>query len=67
MIASEFYKERKDGVYLYRTFSDTGYRIRQIQTGIIYDEAIDTEHSGYVYEETNEPIEEEQRELGGEE
>ena len=57
MIKKEFYKERKDGVKLYKTYSDENYKIRQIETGYIYDEAIDVESANYTYEETNEKIE----------
>lgn len=56
MIVKEFYRTREDGVNLYRTYSDENYKIRQIETGIIYDEAIDVETSTYTYEETDEPI-----------
>ena len=49
--------ERFDGVNLYRTYSDEQYKIRQIQTGNIYEEAIDVENSGFTYEETDEKIE----------
>lgn len=58
MIKREFYTTRKDGANLYRTYSDEGYRIIQIETGNIYDEAIDVENASYTYEETNEKIEE---------
>lgn len=58
MIVKEFYKTREDGVKLYRTYSDENYKIRQIETGIIYDEAIDVENAEYTYEETEEKIEE---------
>lgn len=57
MIKKEFYKERKDGVKLYKTYSDENYKIRQIETSYIYDEAIDVESANYTYEETNEKIE----------
>lgn len=58
MIKHEYYKTRKkDGVKLYRTYSDENYKIRQIETGIIYEEAIDVENSEYTYEETDELIE----------
>lgn len=57
MIVKEFYKTRKDGVNLYRTYSDAGFYIKQIETGNIYDEAIDIETFNYTYEETNEKIE----------
>lgn len=57
MIKKEFYKTRKDGVNLYRTYSDEGYHIKQIETGNIYDEAIDVEDAPYTYEETDIKIE----------
>ena len=57
MIKRELYKTRKDGVNLYRTYSDENYRIKQIETGNTYDEAVDVESSNYTYEETNEKIE----------
>lgn len=53
MIVTEFFKERKDGAKLYRTYSDKGLKIRQIETQTVYDEAIDIENSGYTYEETD--------------
>ena len=59
MIKREFYKTRKDGVNLYRTYSDEGYRIKQIETSNVYDEAIDVEDAPYTYEETDILIEEE--------
>lgn len=59
MIKRDFYKTRKDGVNLYRTYSDEGYRIKQVETGSIYDEAIDVEDTPYTYEETDMSIEEE--------
>lgn len=59
MIVKEFYKERKDGIRLYRTYSNKGYKIRQEETGIIYDEAIDVENSNYTYIETEEKIQNE--------
>ena len=59
MIKKEFYKTRKDGINLYRTYSDEGYRIKQIETSNVYDEAIDIEDAPYTYEETDMPIEEE--------
>lgn len=57
MIKRELYKTRKDGVNLYRTYSDEGCRIKQIETGNIYDEAIDVEDAPYTYEETDIKIE----------
>lgn len=55
-IIKEFYKTRKDGVNLYRTYSDEGYIIHKIGTEEIYDEAIDVENAPYEYEETTEKI-----------
>lgn len=59
MIKKEFYKHND---YLdedmYKTYSDLGLKIRQIETGNIYDEAIDLESKEFTYEETDEPIEE---------
>ena len=56
MIVREFYKTREDGVNLYRTYSDENYKIRQIKTDTVYDEAIDVEGAEYTYEETEEKI-----------
>ena len=50
--------ERNDGIKLYRTYSDDNYKIKQLETGNIYDEAVDIEENIYTYEETNEKIEE---------
>jgi hypothetical protein len=58
MIKKEFYKQRNDGVNLYRTYSDENYRILQVETGFVYDEAIDIEDANFTYEETTEKIEE---------
>lgn len=57
MIIKEFYKVRKDGVNLYRTYSDAGMMILQNETGIEYDEAIDVDNAPYTYRETENPIE----------
>lgn len=59
MLVKEFYRTREDGVNLYRTYSDENFKIRQIQTDALYDEAIDVEDSIYTYEETDIPIEDE--------
>lgn len=62
MIRQEFYKTRKDGVDLYRTYSDLEVYIKQIETGNEYIEAIDVvDENGkirYTYEETDKKIEE---------
>lgn len=56
MIIREFYRQRKDGVNLYRTFSDKNVFIKQNETGIEYEEAIDVENAPYTYSETDKPI-----------
>ena len=56
MLQREFYRQRKDGVKLYRTYSDSGMLIRQNETGMEYDEAIDVEGAPYSYTETDKPI-----------
>lgn len=57
MIVREFYEKRFDGVNLYRTYSDEGFYIKQVETGNIYSEAIDVESAIFTYEETDEKIE----------
>ena len=57
MIQREFYTQRKDGVKLYRAYSDAGMMIRQNETGVDYSEAIDVEGAPYTYTETETPIE----------
>ena len=57
MIITEYYKTRKDGVVLNRTYSDKGLQIRKVGTDEVYDEAIDVENAQYTYEETDIPIE----------
>lgn len=53
MIRKEFYKTRSDGVKLFRTYSDEGRIIKQVETDNEYSEAIDVEGSSYTYEETD--------------
>ena len=38
------------------TYSDIGMKIKQEQTGIIYDDAMDVPEKGDTYIETDEPI-----------
>ncbi len=57
MIVRELYLTRKDGVKLYRTYSDTNHYILQQPTNIKYGEAIDVENAPYTYVETDEVIE----------
>ena len=53
MIQREFYTQRKDGVKLYRTYSDAGMMIRQNETGVEYAEAVDVDGTPYTYTETD--------------
>jgi hypothetical protein len=62
MKVREFYRTRKDGVNLYRTYSDEGFYIIQNETGAEYDEAIDVEGAPYTYSETERLIEENNKE-----
>lgn len=57
MIIKEFYATRKDGVNLYKTYSDKNVYIKKQGTDEEYDAAIDVENSPYTYEETEEVIE----------
>lgn len=57
MIIKEFYLKRKDGVKLYKTYSDKQLKIQKVGTKETYDEAIDVENAPYAYIETNTPIE----------
>ena len=59
-IVREFYKTRKDGVNLYKTYSDEGYMIHKLNTEETYSEAIDVENAPFEYEETTEKIETEE-------
>ena len=56
MIVKEFFMTRKDGVKLYRNYSDKNKMILQVETGIKYDEAVDVESAPYTYQETDEDI-----------
>lgn len=58
MIKRELFKIRNDGVKLYRTYSDENYRILQVETNQVFDEAIDVEDANFTYIETEEKIEE---------
>lgn len=62
MLVKEYYDTRDDGIMLYRTYSDINHYIRQIETGNVYSEAIDVEGASFTYEETEEVIEQENKE-----
>jgi len=57
MITRDYFRTRKDGVKLYTTRSTNGFKIRQEQTGAVFDEAVDVENAPYTYTETDEPVE----------
>lgn len=57
MIVAEYYMTWKDGVVLYRTYSDKGMMIER--DGVRLDDAIDPIDSGRTYTETDEPVESE--------
>lgn len=63
MIQKEYYATRKDGVRLFKTYSDSNKYIRKVGTDEVYSEAIDIEGAGYEYEETEQLIEEENHAL----
>lgn len=50
MIQTEMIEDR------IRHYSDAGMKIRQIETGVLYDDAVDIVPCPYTYEETDEPI-----------
>lgn len=56
-IQRELFGENDDGVKLYRTFSDENRKILQVETGIIFDDAVDVEGSEFTYLETDGMIE----------
>lgn len=56
-IFREYYLTRKDGVKLYKTYSDKDKVIRKVGTNEEYDLAIDIENSAFVYEETDKNVE----------
>ena len=41
MIKTEYYAKRNDGVILVKTYSDANKYIKQVETGLEYDIAID--------------------------
>lgn len=66
-VTGVYYTTRSDGVELYRfavpntktgdEWDSPKFKIRQDQTGILYDEAIDVENAPYTYTETDIPAE----------
>lgn len=60
MIIREYYTTRKDKINLFKTYSDNKVLIQKVGTDEVYDVAIDIETAPYVYEETDQPIVEEE-------
>lgn len=66
MIKTEYYTTRNDGVVLVKTYSTENKYIKQVETGLEYDEAIDVgiyengiyKPKNYTYVETDKEIEE---------
>lgn len=56
-IVTEFFKTRNDGVNLYRTYSNEGKKILQVETDRIFEEAVDIEGAPYTYVEYVPPVE----------
>ena len=59
-VIKEFHITRKDGVRLFKSYSDQNLYIRKVGTEQVYSEAIDVENAPFQYEETDEliPVEE---------
>ena len=65
MIKTEFFMKRSDNVILVKTYSTENKYIKQIETGLEYDEAVDIgekigedyKPTRYTYEETDKEIE----------
>lgn len=69
MVIPEYYRTRSDGVELMRSYSDENYKLRQVETDIIYGSSVidviagyneGIPYSRYTYVETDEkdePIE----------
>lgn len=55
MIVKEYYMTRKDGVNLYRTFSDAGFTIIR-EDGQEFEEAVDVENAPFTYTESERKI-----------
>lgn len=55
MVIEEILNER-----LVRHYSDKGMKLKQVETGAVYDEAVDVIPCKYTYEETNETVEQDE-------
>lgn len=52
--------EEKLNEQLVRHYSDKGMKLKQVETGIVYDEAIDIIPCKFTYEETSEAVKQEE-------
>lgn len=57
MIQKEYFRTRKDGVKLFKSYSDENKYIRKVGTEEIYATAVDVENANFEYEETDKVIE----------
>lgn len=62
MIKRELYTTFEDGTRLFRTYSDVRKKLIQVDTGIVYDEAIDVENTPHTYIESDEYIDDPEEE-----
>ena len=60
MVVKEYYGERFDGVKLFKNFSTDDKYLIQVETGIVYDVAIDVEDAPFTYIESDKYIGEEE-------
>lgn len=56
MVKKEFFGIRKDGVKLYRSYSDIGKQLRKVGTDEVYDDAIDIDSVNYQYVEIDDKV-----------
>jgi hypothetical protein len=56
MIKTELIKEGT----LIRHYSDKGMKLLQVETGVVYSEAVDVVPCQYTYEETENPVEQDE-------
>ena len=56
MVVKEFFRQRKDGVNLYKTYSDANFYIQKVNTDEVYRCAIDVEGAAFEYVETDKII-----------
>lgn len=63
MIIQERFQLEENGWVFVKTYSDSGMKILQDETGALYDEAIDPEFTNRTYTETDIPIENEEEDV----